>query len=167
MSKLLRYYSSGQSYFITAVTHSRDPILIENSDLMREAMACAKTFGNLEILAWVILPDHFHAVLRPENGDLASTMQRLKLSFSSRYRKRMNLRYGQIWQRRFWDHTIRNADDLQRHLDYIHYNPVKHGLIECPFEWTESSACEFLRRGNYSSDWGRDDLFMDADGFGE
>ncbi len=74
---------------------------------------------------------------------------------------------GKIWQRRFWDHVIRDQNDLNKHIDYIHYNPVKHGLIKSPFEWEYSSIHNFCAEGYYSLDWGvKDKPDMDGE-YGE
>jgi putative transposase len=76
------------------------------------------------------------------------------MSFAALYRKRANLRSARVWQNRFWDHIIRDMDDRNRHLDYIHYNPVKHGHVSSPFEWEYSSIHDFRKQGFYASDWG-------------
>ena len=63
-------------------------------------------------------------------------------------------RESDVWQRRFWEHTIGDEADLEKHLDYIHYNPVKHGLVSCPHKWEYSSFRKWLERGNYEANWG-------------
>jgi putative transposase len=89
--------------------------------------------------AWVILPDHFHAIMTPSGIDLSSVVQSLKQSFSMNYRKRCCVT-GKVWQLRFWDHVIRDKEDMRRHVDYIHYNPVRHGLVDDPSVYALSSA---------------------------
>jgi putative transposase len=107
-----------------------------------------------ELVAWVILPDHFHLLLTPDNCTPSEILHRLKLSFGSNYRKRYGLAQGRIWQSRFWDHIIRNEKDLNCHIDYIHYNPVKHGLTKSPFEYRYTSIHEYQKNGYYQKDWG-------------
>jgi len=154
MSKLLRHYRPGQIYFITAVTHRRMPILIDNCEVFWGAMRKAAQKQSFGLAAWVILPDHFHLILDPKTHDLSALMQRLKLSFSTTFRHRNNQSGGKVWQARFWDHIIRNQEDMNRHVDYVHYNPVKHGFVNDPFSWTESSIHHWHDAGFYARDWG-------------
>ena len=104
--------------------------------------------------SWVILPDHLHMIVDPDGCDLSILVRQFKLSFSSLYRKRTGAGKGRVWQYRFWDHQIRDESDLTRHLDYIHYNPVKHGLTSNPFAWEFSSIHGFREKGYYEDDWG-------------
>src|SRR5581483_1079711 len=89
----------------------------------------------------------------------------MKATFSSRLadlgtrlpsvsESRRKHRESNVWQRRFWEHTIRDEDDLKAHLDYIHYNPVKHGLVTCPHAWRYSSFLRWVERGEYEIGWG-------------
>ena len=94
-------------------------------------------------------------------------MKRIKLSFAYHYRNKSGLYRGKIWQSRFWDHVIRSREDMNRHMDYIHYNPVKHGLIHSPFGWQQSSIHHFKSLGFYQSDWGVKETLIFADDFGE
>ncbi len=154
MSKLIRHYSPGQIYFITSVTHDRHRILVENSDIFWEAVEKVKKDIYFELSAWVIMPDHFHIIIDPLESDLSSIIKRIKLSFAYQFRNSQNMYRGKVWQSRFWDHIIRDENDLNRHLDYIHFNPVKHGLVINPYEWEHSSIHAYLKRGQYESDWG-------------
>ncbi|MEW5794757.1 MAG: transposase [Candidatus Zixiibacteriota bacterium] len=108
----------------------------------------------LALAAWVVLPDHMHMLVHVSDGDISSIVRRIKLSFSTNLRARLGMREGRIWQYRFWDRIMRDQDDLNKHIDYIHYNPVKHGLIDNPFMWRFSSAADYLKDGYYQSDWG-------------
>jgi len=80
------------------------------------------------MIAWAILPDHFHVIIDSPDGDTPKIVQRVKLSFSLQW-QRLSGRNGPIWQHRYWDHIIRSEEDMKRHVDYIHYNPVKHGRL--------------------------------------
>jgi putative transposase len=167
MSKLRRYFSGNPVSFLTNVTLDRRPLLVEHFDLFRQATEAARERGAFDLIAWVVLPDHFHCVIESTTSNPSEIMRRLKLSFSQRFRNRMNVRYGRVWQYRFWDHVIRNQDDLNRHIDYIHYNPVKHGLVESPIRWPHSSFEEYVRQGFYRDDWGaKEHTGIDGD-FGE
>ena len=107
-----------------------------------------------DYLAWVVLPDHFHIIMDPKDEDLSDLLQRIKLGFVARYRRATGMYRGRVWQSRFWDHVIRNEDDMNRHIDYIHYNPVKHGLVREPGAWRFSSFEDFVKDGSYDSGWG-------------
>ena len=128
MSKLLRHYAHGQVYFIAATTHQRKRILVDHFDLFWEALKQTQQRTPFDLIAWVVMPDHFHILISPAEGDLSNIMRRIKLAFASRYLKHRGLRTGKTWQSRFWDHIIRDENDWKHHMDYIHYNPVKHGL---------------------------------------
>jgi putative transposase len=138
MSKLRRYYSEGNVYFITAVTYQRIPVLVENIDLFWQTIDELRQEYDFKIVAWVILPDHFHMIINPFHNNLSDLMKIIKLIFSAKYRSLLKINKGRIRQYRFWDHVIRNNDDMNRHLDYIHYNPVKHHFVSNPFEYPHS-----------------------------
>jgi putative transposase len=115
--------------------------------------------------AIVILPDHLYCLWTlPENDYNFSLRWRLIKGAFSRHLEnesgetlsssRRNKREREIWQRRFWEHTIRNQEDFNKHCDYIHYNPVKHGLANSPIDWENSSFRSYVRKGQYSPDWG-------------
>lgn len=113
--------------------------------------------------AVVILPDHLHCVwtLPPNDADYALGWREIKSQFSRRVpvgerRSMGRLNKGErgIWQRRYWEHTLRDDRDVERHVDYIHYNPVKHGHVSRVSEWPYSSFHRFVRKGVYPADWG-------------
>jgi putative transposase len=153
MSKLRRYFQEGDFCFITCVTYQRYPLLVQNIDFLRNALDKAIEHAETELIAWVVLPDHFHALLYSGTTTVTQIVHRLKLSFSANYRKRNNLHSGRIWQNRFWDHIIRSQDDFNRHIDYIHINPVKHGLVQLPVDYPHSSFNDYMMNGYYDSDW--------------
>ena len=105
-----------------------------------------------DLIAWAILPDHFHLLIHPQNTNISLLMKKIKLFFSAGYRQRKGLQSGRLWQFRFWDHIIRNQDDMNRHIDYIHRNPLKHCLVESPFHYPYSSIHHY--REYYPDDWG-------------
>jgi len=166
MSKLLRYHTRSDICFVTSVTDQRNPILMENADLMFDALVRHSKKMPFGIVAYVILPDHFHAIIDCRGHDLSEIVRKIKLSFSKQYRFRIETNSGVVWQKRFWDHIIRNQEDMNRHIDYIHYNPVKHGLVESPFEWKYSSIHTYHKDGFYEDDWGKRATDFDG-GFGE
>jgi putative transposase len=134
------------------VTVHRKPLLVQHSDLFIKAVKKARDKADFQITAWVILPDHVHMILNVPNGDTSKIMQIIKLSFSGQYKCKTGIT-GSIWQRRYWDHIIRSTEDMNRHIDYIHYNPVKHGLVDSLKEYSLSSFRKFCREGLYDWNW--------------
>jgi putative transposase len=139
---------------MTHVTYDRTQLLIENIGLWHDSVNFVKTLKQFELIAWVILPDHLHLMVDFGTGDLSYLMKRIKMKFSGLYRSKWKLKSGRAWQFRFWDHMIRDEDDFRNHIDYIHYNPIKHGLVIRPGDWEHSSFKEYYRRGFYGEDWG-------------
>ena len=167
MSKLKRYYLPGRIYFITAVTHERKNILFENASLFWKAVEKIKQSIFFDLNAWVLMPEHLHIIIDPDEGSPADIIKRIKLSFAYYYRNKHNLYRGQVWQSRFWDHIIRDREDMNRHIDYIHYNPVRHGLVKSPFDWPESLIHRYFEDGYYSRDWGSNERIEIKGDFGE
>ena len=153
MSNLRRLNDSRTLFFITCVTFDRNPILEDFGPLFLECLQVISLKKSAELVAWAILPDHFHVIVDCENVSVSSYMQSVKQSFAAKYRRQTGIR-GRIWQLRFWDHIIRDERDLQHHLNYIHYNPVKHGVSKNPFSYALSSATLYLENGLYERDWG-------------
>ncbi len=159
-----RYYQPGGTYFFTVVTEHRQPLLIDHIDRLRTAFRHCLERHPFIIQGIVILPDHLHALWQlPEGDDDFSTRWMvIKRKFSAGLppqivnQSKQKKREKGIWQRRFWEHRIRDADDWQRHLDYIHYNPVKHGYCLTPAEWPHSSFKRSVKEGLYPADWGAD-----------
>ncbi len=151
LSILRRYDPNNRPVFLTCVTADRQPIL---TALHRPLIVAYRNTQNMraDILAWVIMPDHLHAVIELGDYSLSDTVHRFKRNLSSIcYRQN---RRGRIWQHRFWDHIIRDQTDLNRHIDYIHFNPVKHGLADKPIDWKWSSIHWWMAQGWYQPDWG-------------
>jgi putative transposase len=160
MSHYRRLYIPGACYFFTVVTHDRSPLLINNIDRLRTSFQYAQQRLPFTIEAIVILPDHLHCLWTlPENDkDFSSRWRLLKYYFARGIETLNNKRKEKpIWQRRFWEHLIRNEADWCRHMDYIHYNPVKHGLASSPREWQFSSFSRCVKEGLYDTNWGRSD----------
>ena len=107
--------------------------------------------------AIVILPDHLHCIWKmpTDDSNFSIRWMLIKKFFSVGFKSQINeRREKQIWQRRFWEHLIRNEDDWRRHIDYIHYNPVKHGYVRRPSDWEFSSFRKFISKDYYSAEWG-------------
>lgn len=153
MSDYKRTYVPGGGYFFTVVTKDRRPLFDSEYTvgLLRRAFQAEMNRRPFEIEAMVVLPDHLHCIWRLPEHDM---------DFSSRWReikKYVSRHLGPektVWQPRFWEHLIRDQVDWRRHLDYIHYNPVRHGLVQRPRDWRHSSFRRAVARGWYLEQWG-------------
>ena len=156
MSYYRRANTPGGCYFFTVVTRHRIPFFStpDNVQLLREAIRKMIEQKPFCIDAMVVLPDHFHTLwqLPDGNADFSSRWREIK-KYVSRHAQN---RGDSVWQRRFWEHLIRDENDWQRHMDYIHYNPVKHGWSETPATWPYSSFSRCVKKGLYEANWGRD-----------
>jgi putative transposase len=159
MRHVRRYDIPYASSFVTVVTFGRQPILLIDEALFLES------WKGTPPEAWVLLPDHFHALLPYSGPRLSHLVHSFKITYSRRFRDRY--RPGRVWQNRFWDHFIRDSDDLRSHLDYIHFNAVKHGLAADPFGYGHSSIIKYAQEGFYDASWGQTPPVFDDDAFGE
>jgi putative transposase len=156
-----RLYQPGWRYFFTVVTEARRPLLIDHIERLREAFRLAASRYPFEIEAIVILPDHLHTLWRLPDGDadFSTRWMVIKRKFSAGLpadlvnASKSSKREKGVWQRRFWEHCIRDEGDWRRHLDYIHYNPVKHGYVSAPRDWLYGSFGRAAAKGWYSPDW--------------
>ena len=159
MPNFKRYYIPNAIIFITTVTRNRYPYLQSKKDinLFFETIRKVREFHPFKLFAYVILPDHFHWLMKVGDpaGDFSKVMQSIKRNFTLNYKKAHKLQTPiSIWQRRFWDHVIRDEKDLERHFDYIHWNPIKHSYVQRPEEWPNSTYQYWLERDFYESGWG-------------
>jgi putative transposase len=139
----------------------------KNVQLLRDALSEVKLEQPFDIIAAVILPDHIHFIWSLPTGDnqYSKRIGRMKVAFTRSLHgentlpqnvsiSRRKHRESNVWQRRFWEHSIDNEDEFERYFDYIHYNPVKHGLVSCPHLWQASSFHRWVEKGVYEMDWG-------------
>jgi putative transposase len=182
MSNYRRSIQSGGTFFFTVVAERRQRILT-NPDIraaLREAIETTRQNQPFVIEGWVLLPDHLHAIwtLPPADKDFSNRWRTIKggvtKACGDRYfrpelmsARRIAKDNGTLWQQRFWEHTIRDEKDFQSHLDYLHWNPVKHGLVRAVSEWPWSSFHRLVKRGIYARDWGGETLADDFRAGGE
>ena len=162
-----RAQADGATYFFTVnLPDRRSRLLVEQIEALRQAVRTVKGAHPFDIVAWVVLPEHLHAVwtLPAGDADYSSRWSQIKGAFSRKLPKieristsRAQKRERGIWQRRFWEHQIRDDNDLARHVDYLHYNPVKHGYVRRVVDWPYSSFHRFVKRGWLTEDWGVED----------
>ncbi len=165
--KYRRMYIKGGTYFFTLVSFYRRPTFwVQKSiDLLKAAIDYTSGRMPFEVIAYVILPDHLHYIWTlPEKSSDYSTRWRLIKSYFTRYydhkdgieisTSRMKKSEKGIWQRRFWEHLIRDEADLVKHVEYIHYNPIKHGYVQSLMDWKYSSFFTYVEDGLYPSKWG-------------
>jgi putative transposase len=151
----------GTSFFTVNLFDRRRRLLVDRIDDLRAAFRDARAARSFDVLAIVILPDHLHCLWRLPSGDAdnASRWAQIKAGFSRRIARdesggRIARRERGIWQRRYWEHLILDDNDLRRHVEYIHFNPVKHGHASRPADWPHSSFARWVQRGDYAADWG-------------
>jgi putative transposase len=158
----------GSEWFLTLVTHHRRPILLQPAArrALRASLAATRESQPFRLAAIVLLPDHLHLMIELPTGDadVFGRMRRLKAGFTRRHLAaggaeaeasddRRRYRHRGVWQQRFHDHVIRDDQDRERHLDYLCYNPVHHGLCRCPHDWPMSSFAQLVEQGIYDADW--------------
>jgi putative transposase len=159
----------GSIYFFTVVTHRRRPILTTplGRGILREAIRSVRAERPFSILAIVLLPDHLHTIwqLPSQDVDYSTRWRRIKSLFTRNWiagggtsvdisSSRTSRQEKGVWQRRFYEHTCRDSEDLKRCLDYLHANPLKHGLVSRAVDWPWSSFHRYVRRGEYPATWG-------------
>ncbi|WP_432470391.1 REP-associated tyrosine transposase [Amphritea sp. HPY] len=174
----MRYRRSdiqGGSYFFTVNLLERErTLLVDQVELLRSVVSKIKTNHPFTIDAMIVLPDHLHAIWTLPEGDsnYAIRWRLIKAGFSHGLigaelcsKSRLKKRERGIWQRRYWEHLIRDDQDYARHVDYIHFNPVKHGYVSRASEWPYSSIHRFIRNGILDMNWGAE--AFDDSGYGE
>jgi len=172
-----RLYIPGATYFFTLVAYNRQKIFSnsENIQLLKKSIITVKNKHPFTIDAIVVLPEHMHFLLTlpDEDQDFSTRIRLVKSEFSRKCttnvgwvknelcsfepnKSRLLKQEKHIWQRRFWEHLIRNEKDFESHMNYIHYNPVKHGLAASPKDWQYSSFHHCVTKGFYNISWGSD-----------
>jgi putative transposase len=155
--------AGGTCFFTVTLADRTSDLLIQKIDLLREVIRATRHRHPFTIVAMVVLPDHLHSLWRlpPEDAEYPKRWSLIKSGFSRRMPKeesvsksRENKRERGIWQRRYWEHQIRDETDLERHVDYIHFNPVKHGYVTRAVDWQYSSIHRFIANGWLTADWG-------------
>ena len=172
MPRYRRLYLPGGTFFFTVVSFDRRPFL--TSELARRCLRFAwketRQKYPFELDALCLLPDHLHCLWTLPEGDVdySTRWKAIKGGFTRSYLKaggaegsrnpsRRKKREAAVWQRRFWEHTIHHDEDLRRHYDYIHYNPVKHGLVSRPIDWPWSTFRRYVEMGWYHREWGQEE----------
>ena len=164
MTSYRRITIPGATYFFTVnLLDRRSKLLTERIETLREAVAWVRKAHPFKIDAWVVMPDHLHAVWTLPTGDsnYALRWASIKRRFSFALPREESLSQTRIrrvergiWQRRFSEHLIRDDVDFQRHVDYIHFNPMKHGYVPRVADWPYSTFHRYVKHGMYPLDWG-------------
>lgn len=173
-----RVKEPGATYFFTLVTYQRQRLFSDEGNITRWRKAVASIQSNrpFAVEAEVILPDHIHFMwtLPCKDADYATRIRLIKTKFtkslpqilSSTSPSRAAKRERHVWQRRYWEHTIRDEQDFANHLDYIHFNPVRHDLVDHASQWPWSSLNNWIERGYYDEHWRRRDMAALPNGTG-
>lgn len=171
MVKYRRNYLAGGTYFFTVNLQDRkSTLLVDHVNELRYAFQHARAKMPFKIDAIVILPEHIHSIFTLPDGDFnyASRWRFIKSVFTRKLLKAgVSLIRNQrgeynLWQKRFWEHTIRDDNDMENHVDYIHFNPVKHKHVARVADWPYSSFHEYVNRGDLPMEWAGSDLSFDA-----
>jgi putative transposase len=164
MTNYRRAAFPGGYYFFTVVTYQRRPFLTDPlaRRCLRAAVTEARRAKPFKVVALCLLPEHLHGVwkLPPDDHEFSARWAAIKSGFTHHYLlgggregtqspSREEKRERGVWQRRFWEHQLRDENDLQAHVDYIHYNPVKHALVANVEDWPWSTYHRFIRAGFY------------------
>ena len=167
---------AGGAYFFTVTLRDRTcALLVEQIDHLREAFRETKRAHPFHIEAMVVLPEHLHAIWTLPSGDddysgrwraIKARFTRLLAESGVDIQRNLKGEYN-LWQRRFWEHTLRDEADLRRHIEYIHFNPVKHGWAKRVRDWPHSTFHRYVRAGVYPLDWAGDGVEKNAVGHGE
>lgn len=173
MSHYRRAKSPGSIYFFTVVSYRRRGILCDTNlrDTLRRAISEVRDKSPFTIDAWVLLPDHLHCIwtLPPNDADFSSRWSRIKrlvsLDCGNAYHRgewmttsKKKHPESTVWQRRFREHQILDEKDFNRNMDYVHYNPVKHGLSKNVADWPYSTFHRYVKKGVYASNWGSEGI---------
>jgi len=182
MSRYRRADTAGGSYFFTLVSYRRQAILCDDHirKALREAIKKIQLTYPFKIDAWVLLPDHLHCLwtLSEDDSNFSQRWAKIKryvsLACGECYKRsewisesKKKHRESTIWQRRYWEHQIRDQKDFSHHVDYIHYNPVKHGLSSQANQWPYSTLHRYVNEGKYSVDWAGQSVGLERAGYGE
>lgn len=175
--KYRRAFTPGGSFFFTVVTEKRRPLLAsaQSVDILRNAFRTVRSTRPFAVDAMVVLPDHLHCIwtLPLDDADYAIRWRQIKTWFTKHgdpawraepNRARTMKREQALWQHRYWEHALRNEADFARHVEYIHYNPVKHGYATSAMEWPYSSFQHYVAADIYPADWGQGPLNLEGIG---
>ena len=158
MPKLRRYYVPDAIYFVTIVVRGRQQLFADENNvaLLWQNLRLTRQYHPFKLWAYAFLPEHLHVLLQPDDPkDISTIWNSVKSNFTKDFKAEHQVTdLLSLWQGRFWDHIIRDSDDLQHHFDYTHYNPVKHGLVLRPEEYAISSYQHWLQLGYYEAGWG-------------
>lgn len=168
-----RVFVSNTYLHIIITSYERKPVFIDNIDTLRSAFKNAMRLYPYKITAICVLPEHIHLILHPKDiNNYPKIISSIKYYFSKNVGQvcptdklkigYKNKREKGIFQRRYWEHTIKNEEELNNQINYVHYNPVKHGYVHNVVDWKYSSFHNFVKRGLYEENWGS---FKDIENF--
>lgn len=149
-----RIFVENSLLFLTLVTNDRKNLLIDNIEFLKQALYNVKKIYCFEVIAYIIMHNHIHCIIEPEN---ILEYPKIIKSFKYAFTKNVGLvkptyKGTKVWQNRYWEHTIRNEQDLYKHIDYIHYNSMKHCNI-APKDWEFSSFQKYVENNMYEENW--------------
>jgi putative transposase len=145
MTKVRRYIESGGVYFITSVTEGRIPILVDvSARFMVVNLIYHKYLLDYKLFGYVVMPEHFHLLIQPSKKyNISKIMNLVKGNFARKYNEIHNRQGTKVWQQGFHDSVVRDEKEINKWLEYMHWNPVKKGLVKSPAEYEFSSHCQY------------------------
>ncbi len=181
MSNYRRANVPGAAYFFTVVTYRRQRFLCDDNvrSALRDGITKTRMRYPFEIDAWVLLPDHLHCIWTLPAGDADfgkrwSMIKRYVTKQCGHLKRndwvnesKQQRGESTLWQRRFWEHQIRNEHDFENHMNYIHHNPVKHGHVQHAHQWPYSTFHRYVNNGTYPNTWGGINENTDASHYGD
>ena len=162
-----RSFLPGGTFFFTVVAEDRKPLFSEPTNIttLRSAFREIQVQRPFTLEAAVVLPDHLHCIwtLPPGDADFSTRWRLINTWFTKHCDWALSAEDGKartsrgergLWQHRYWEHMLRDETDYRRHIEYIHFNPVKHGYVKAPMDWPYSSFRRYVKTGMYPPDWG-------------
>lgn len=156
MAKHIEFKSGGRNLSVTLATQSRIRILMDNVDVILSSWRNLEKQEGMELICWAILPDHFHVIINTNFRTASKLIHAFKLYSARMFHGSKVAGRGPLWDGSGWKQVINSQQELEKHIDFVHYNPVKHGLVTQPWDYEHSSFREFVEHGYYARDWSLD-----------
>lgn len=153
MAKHIEYKLGDRQMALMMGSYQRSKILTNKCELVVESWKEVAENTGMELLCWVVLTDHFHVVIDKNFNSLNTLTHAFKLASAKRFHLEPVAGRTQLWEAASWSQKINNQSELEQHIDFVHYNPVKHGLVGKPWDFQQSSFREFVKHGYYFKDW--------------
>lgn len=153
MAKHIEYKPGGRQLFLTLAAYQRANVLTEHVNVINESWKLIEREHGMELICWVVLPNHTHLVLDTNFNPISTLTHSFKLATAKLFHAAKVTGRTALWESQYWSQPMESQRDLERHVDFVHYNPVKHGLAVRPWDYQHSSFREFVKHGYYFKEW--------------